>query len=93
MIKDFNKRTSEFSIRIIKLFQNLSRTETNLIFGKQLLRSATSIGANNSEANESRTKKDFIHNEVICKKEAKETKYWLELISQMNPKFKLTMEL
>ncbi|PJE67573.1 four helix bundle protein [Candidatus Shapirobacteria bacterium CG10_big_fil_rev_8_21_14_0_10_40_9] len=91
-IKDFNERTFEFSIRVIKLFQTLSKTEINLILGKQLLRSATSIGANYREANESRTKKDFIHNAIICKKEAKETKYWLELISEINPTLKGRME-
>lgn len=90
-VKDFNERTFEFSLRIIKLFQALPKTEINLILGKQLLRSATSIGANYREANESRTKKDFIHNAIICKKEAKETKYWLELISEINPRLKLRM--
>jgi len=92
LIKDFNKRTFNFSLRAISLFQALPKTEINLILGRQLLRSATSIGANYREANESRTKRDFIHNAIICKKEAKETKYWLELISEVNPKLKVRMK-
>lgn len=82
---DLNERTFKFSLRIIKFLQSLPNDNYNEVLGKQLLRSATSIGANYREANESLTKKDFIHCAVICKKETKETKYWLDLLFEINP--------
>lgn len=51
----------------------------------QLIRSASSIGANYREANETDTKKDFKNRIRIAKKEAKETIYWLELLIENNP--------
>ena len=48
--------------------------------GKQLIRSSGSVGANYIEANESLSKKDFIMRIKICRKESKETEYWLQLI-------------
>ena len=52
----------------------------NFEITKQLIRSACSIGANYLEANESLSKKDFVMRTKICKKEAKETRYWLRLL-------------
>ena len=48
--------------------------------GKQVVRSSGSVGANYIEANESLSKKDFVLRIKICRKEAKETRYWLKLI-------------
>jgi four helix bundle protein len=48
--------------------------------GRQLLRSATSIGANVEEADAAETRKDFIHKMGIARKEAQETRYWLKLL-------------
>jgi len=70
----FAKETREF---IKDLPNNLS----NLEDAKQLVRSSGSVGANYIEANESFSKKDFIHRVKICRKEAKESRYWLELIN------------
>jgi four helix bundle protein len=50
----------------------------------QLIRAAGSVGANYIEANEALSKKDFFHRIKICKKEAKESRYWLNLISSSN---------
>jgi len=55
---------------------------------KQLIRAATSIGANYMEANGASSKKDFKNKIYICKKEARETKYWLQLIAKSNPERK-----
>ncbi|HEX2851873.1 MAG TPA: four helix bundle protein, partial [Opitutaceae bacterium] len=52
------------------------------IVGRQLLRSATSIGANYREANRAESKDDFIHKTAIAQKEASETDYWLEICRQ-----------
>jgi len=59
----------------------------NQVIRKQYLRSATSIGANCCEACEAESKKDFIHKICICKKETKESLYWLGLLLHANKEF------
>ena len=51
----------------------------------QIVGSSSSVGANYSEANEAESKQDFIHKISICKKEAKETRYWLKILKVSNP--------
>jgi four helix bundle protein len=62
------------------IVKKLSRTIGNIEDGKQVVRSSGSVGANYIEANESLSKKDFIMRIKICRKEAKESRYWLRLI-------------
>ncbi len=62
----------------------LSRTYENVVFVRQIIRSATSIGANIEEGLGANSKKDFIHCMNIAKKEARETHYWLRLMEQVN---------
>jgi four helix bundle protein len=57
-----------------------------------VVRSGTSMGANYREANETETKKDFKYRIRICRKEGKETVYWLKLIIEANPEFKKRIE-
>lgn len=73
--------TFNFSLQVISLYKNLIQ-QNEYIFSKQLLRSATSIGANAEEANAAQTKKDFIAKMSIASKEARETKYWLRLLDK-----------
>lgn len=70
-----------FAIEIIKLYKKL-RQEKEFIISKQLLRSATSIGANVHEASAGFSKRDFAHKMSIASKEARETEYWLKLLDQ-----------
>ena len=56
----------------------------NIEDGKQLIRSTGSVGANYIEANESLSKKDFVLRIKICRKEAKESRYWLKLVDVGN---------
>jgi four helix bundle protein len=78
---DLEDRTSNFA-KSVRLFINkLPRTIVTIEDGKQLVRSSGSIGANYIEANESLSKKDFLMRIKICKKEAKESCYWLNLLS------------
>jgi four helix bundle protein len=70
----------------------LPKNPTNLNVCNQLIRSATSIGANYREANESETKKDFKNKVCISRKEAKETIYWLELLMEANPELVKNIE-
>jgi four helix bundle protein len=78
---DLEDRTFFFAKRVIELIHALPKTLSNIEVSKQLIRSAGSIGANYIEANESLGKKDFIKRIKICGKEAKESRYWLNLLN------------
>ena len=78
---DLEDRTLEFTKKVIEFVNKLSKTLPNVEISKQLVRSAGSVGANYIEANESLSKKDFIMRIKICRKEAKESRYWLKLAS------------
>ncbi|APS40060.1 four helix bundle protein [Salegentibacter sp. T436] len=72
-------KTFKFSLDIISLFKKL-QDEREFIISRQLLKSATSIGANVEEATAAQSKRDFISKMSIASKEARETKYWLRLL-------------
>lgn len=74
-------RSFDFALKIILLTQAL-KEERQYLIANQLLRSATSIGANVSEAGAGQTKKDFIAKMAIASKEARETRYLLKLIKE-----------
>ena len=84
--KQLEERTKNFSINIIRYSKSLSNTLELNIIRKQLVRSATSIGANYREANRSRSKADFISRLRICQSEASETEYWLEIMKNISEK-------
>ena len=77
---DLEKRTQEFARKVREFVKKLPRSVANMEDTKQLVRSSGSVGANYIEANESMSKKDFLMRLKISRKEAKETRYWLELI-------------
>jgi len=77
---DLEDRTLAFAKRVRVLVKKLRKTLANIEDGKQLIRSSGSVGANYIEANEALSKKDFIMRIKICRKEAKESRYWLRLI-------------
>jgi four helix bundle protein len=76
---DLEERTLEFTKRTIRFIKTIPHTLANIEITKQLVRSSGSIGANYIEANEALGKKDFIMRIKICRKEAKESIYWLKL--------------
>lgn len=82
---NLEKRTANFSGDIIDLVRKTKKDIATTPLLSQLVRSATSIGANYCEANGASSKKDFKNKIYICKKEAKETKYWLQLIAKASP--------
>lgn len=90
---DLEDRTLEFSKRIIHLVKRLPKNTANFKLMDQLVRSGTSIGANYREANDSISKKDFLHRMRISRKEARETTYWLELLIEANSEFKKDIDL
>lgn len=67
-------------MRIINLVKNLPTNVTGDVFGRQLLRCATSVGANYRAASRAKSDKDFLSKMKICEEEIDETLYWLELI-------------
>lgn len=77
---DLEDRTLRFAKEVIGFINKVPKKLTNMEISKQLVRSAGSVGANYIEANESLGKKDFIMRIKICRKEAKESRYWLKLI-------------
>jgi four helix bundle protein len=78
-------RTAKFSEDIIIFLKTIKKDIISAPLISQLIRSATSIGANYCEANGACSKKDFKNKISICKKEAKETKYWIQLIAKTIP--------
>jgi len=70
-----------FAKKARNLVRRLSKNIENIEDGRQLIRSSGSVGANYIEANDSLSKKDFIMRIKICRKEAKESRYWLRLIN------------
>lgn len=85
---NLEERTAKFSEDIIFFAKKIERNIVNNPLISQLIRAATSIGANYCEANGASSKKDFKNKIYICKKEARETKYWLGLIAKANPNLK-----
>ncbi len=85
---DLEDRMLEYGKRIIRLSKALPKNTINFKLVDQVMRSGTSMGANYREANETETKKDFKYRIRICRKEGKETVYWLNLIIETNPEFK-----
>ncbi|TDP59521.1 four helix bundle protein [Flavobacterium dankookense] len=70
-----------FAIRIVKVYQRLCSEKKEFILSKQLLRSGTSIGANIEEAIGGQSSKDFFAKLTIAYKEARETHYWIRLLT------------
>ena len=79
--KELEGRTKKFSLDLIRFLESLPKNYLGEAMGRQLLRSGTSMGANYREANRAESKADFIHKLAIVEKEASETAYWLELMS------------
>ncbi|MBT5492490.1 four helix bundle protein [bacterium] len=75
-------KSFKFAVRIVKLYKYLCESKKEYTLSKQLLRSGTSIGANINEAQEAQSKNDFISKLSISLKEARESKYWIELLKE-----------
>jgi four helix bundle protein len=80
-IYDLEDRIFEFAKAVRDFVKSISKIISNIEYGKQLIRSSASVGANYIEANESLGKKDFLMRIRISRKEAKESRYWLRLIT------------
>lgn len=83
---DLEDRTLKFAKDCIDLCRLIMKDVISVELVSQLVRSSGSIGANYREANDSVTKREFLHRIGICTREAKESKYWLELLLHINLK-------
>lgn len=79
---DLEERTAKFGIDVVRFCKTIPKTTITNPLINQLVRSATSIGANYMEADGAESKKDFYHKIGICKKEAKETMHWFRMIAE-----------
>ena len=79
-VYDLEERTEKFARKALDFIGKIPKTIITIEIMKQLVRSSTSVGANYIEANECLGKKDFFMRIKICKKEAKETIFWLKLL-------------
>jgi four helix bundle protein len=85
---DLEERTFLFAKECRIYIQKLPKTISNIEDGRQLVRSSGSVGANYIEANEKLGEKDLSFRLKIARKEAKESKYWLRLLEELNPELK-----
>ena len=85
---DLEERTAKFGEQVIVFLKSLNRDAISTPLINQLVRSATSIGANYMEANGASSPKDFANKIFICKKEAQETKHWLRMLASCCPEKK-----
>ena len=77
---DLEERTLSFAKKVRAFVKKLSTTTGNIEDGKQVIKASGSVGSNYIEANEALSKKDFVMRIKICRKEAKESRYWLRLM-------------
>ena len=82
---DLESRTEDLGVEIIIFCRSLNKDLELRTLSNQLLRSGTSIGANYREANGAASGKDFRNKIYICKKETKESIYWLKIIEKSSP--------
>lgn len=83
-IHDIHERIYKFVIRLIKFTQKIPKNPQNLVIIPQVVASATSMGANDREADGAMSRKQFVNSYVIVRKEGKETHYWLRVICDTN---------
>ena len=78
--QDLRTRTSDFALRIVKLYSSLPKTTEAQVLGKQVLRSGTSVGANYREGHRAKSDSDIVNKFESVLQELDETDYWLDLL-------------
>ena len=78
--QDLRARTSDFALRIVKLYSSLPKTTEAQVLGKQVLRSGTSVGANYREGHRAKSDSDIVNKFESVLQELDETDYWLDLL-------------
>jgi four helix bundle protein len=77
---DIRERTFQFAVRVIRAVRRLPKDAATRVVAYQLVKSATSVGANVEEADSAESTRDFIHKTSISRKEARESRYWLRVV-------------
>jgi four helix bundle protein len=83
--RDLSERLLDFGADIIGLITKLNKTAAGRHIGDQLMRSATSCGANYEEARAAESRADFVHKMQVVLKELRESLYWLRLLKKTAP--------
>ena len=81
---DLEERTANFGENVIEFVRTIRKNEINRPLISQIVKSATSVGANYMEVNGASSRKDFKNKIYICRKESNETKHWLKMIAKAN---------
>ena len=82
--EELKQRTKTFGLRVFKLIETLPKNTTTSVLGRQLLRSATSVGANYRSVCRAKSRADFIAKLGIVEEECDESLYWLEMLVETN---------
>jgi four helix bundle protein len=77
---DIRERTFQFAVRIIRVVRRLPDDAATRVVAYQLVKAATSVGANVEEADGAESKRDFVHKMSIARKEARESRYWIRIV-------------
>ena len=85
---DLEERTALFGESVIGFAKRITAGPVTLPLISQLVRSATSVGANYCEANDADSKRDFLFKIGLCRREAKETKHWLRMVVAAEPQLR-----
>ncbi len=85
---DLEERTAAFGEEVIKFSKKIPQNAITIPLINQFVKAGTSVGPNYSEADDAESRMDFKHKIGICKKEARETKYWLRMIATAAPDLK-----
>jgi four helix bundle protein len=85
---DLEERTASFGEMVIRFSKQIPVNEITKPIILQLVRAATSVGANYSEADDAGTKKEFRYRISLCKRESRESKHWLRMVATAAPELK-----
>ena len=77
---DIRERTLQFAVRVIQAIRCLPDDAATRVLAYQLVKSATSVGANVEEADGAESTRDFVHKMSIARKEARESRYWIRIV-------------
>jgi four helix bundle protein len=77
---DIRERTLQFAVRVIQAIRRLPEDAATRVLAYQLVKAATSVGANVEEADGAESPRDFVHKMSIARKEARESRYWIRIV-------------
>jgi four helix bundle protein len=77
---DIRERTLQFAVRVIQAIRRLPEDAATRVLAYQLVKAATSVGANVEESDGAESTRDFVHKMSIARKEARESRYWIRIV-------------